>query len=252
MEKPYIGITGFTSREEVETLQNIIPAESGHQFMVGVLLSLNMLRGQAIFSNRDPLPGRIAEIFGNDPNTLNLIHYHSKEHKTLAQQLFEATMLGGENMHGFQLNMAWPSPWEIDHYRMRFPEKVIVLQIGRRAFAMCDNDPEAVAGKICEEYGGLTDYVLLDRSGGHNQLLDTADVRRYLLAFMCRGIAMRYVVAGGLTPHTLDTIRLLIQEFPYLSIDAEGGLRDANNMLDLFFAREYLRQASMVFNIVSA
>lgn len=246
---PYIGTTGLTSRGQANTLRKIIPASSRYQFMAGVLLSHDMLRGTAFSTNRDPLPEQIADIFIDDPKVLNLIHYHSKEQQTLSQQLFEATKWGGKNLHGFQLNITWPSPLEIDHYRMRFPEKVMVLQIGRRAFALCDNDPKVVAEKVKSEYSGLADYVLLDRSGGHNQLLSVEDTRQYLMAFRCRGIEMGYVIAGGLTPRTIESIWSLAQEFPGLSSDAEGGLRDENNMLVMDWAEAYLKKAHSILSI---
>jgi len=55
-------------------------------------------------------------------------------------------------------------------------------------------------------------------------------------------------VAGGLSPTTLDLVRPLTNEFPDLSIDAEGRLRTPEDHLDLAVSSEYLRKAFEMFN----
>ena len=58
---------------------------------------------------------------------------------------------------------------------------------------------------------------------------------------------MGLVVAGGLSPTTLHLVQPLIEEFPDVSIDAEGRLRDHEDHLDLQVAGQYLSKAFKMF-----
>ena len=104
MKKPYIGITGFTTRAEVVRIISEIPRMSDRLLMVGVLASLKTLNGRTNkYPDRYPRVSKISEIFSdNDQAVLNLIHYNTDEAESLDQQLLKAIDLGGKNLHGFQ------------------------------------------------------------------------------------------------------------------------------------------------------
>lgn len=127
MNKPYIGITGFMSRDEVEEVLTVFPENSTRKLMVGVLAS-------------------------------------------------EKTLHGPTNK--------WPN---------RYP----------------------------------------DRS------FDTDKTREYLRALEDMDLDIGLGVAGGLSAETLHLVEPLIEEFPDLSIDAEGRLRDESDKLDLTAAKRY-------------
>lgn len=120
---PYIGITGFTTREQVRMVfQGLVPPP-GRRFMVGVLCGNRTLRGILTrWDTRRPLPAEIAGIFSADKHFLNLIHFRSSSTgDELLAQLILVTELGGPHMHGLQLNMTWPAPNVLEQYRSRFP-----------------------------------------------------------------------------------------------------------------------------------
>jgi len=252
MQKPYIGITGFMSRSEVESILEIMPTHAKRLLMVGVLVSWKTIRGIANkYPNRYPVPHKIAEIFPNNDSALNLIHYNTDEKETLCEQLVALTdSWGGMNLHGYQLNIAWPDPRAIEKYRHVFPDKQIVLQIGKHAFQMIDHSPEQLSAKV-KEYDGLIHYVLLDPSGGHGELLDVEKARQYLDALTETKMDIGLGVAGGLSPMTLNHIVPLIQDFPNLSIDAEGRLRDTSDNLHISIALEYLDKFRYAFALTS-
>ncbi|MBI1984885.1 MAG: hypothetical protein HYS60_02110 [Candidatus Wildermuthbacteria bacterium] len=216
--------------------------------MIGVLASLKTMRGiQNKWPNRYPAMDKIAGIFPDHPLALNLIHYNTKEKDTLGDQLVAMTEFGGTNMHGFQLNIAWPSLDVLREYRKEHATKQIVLQVGEHAFEMVNHSPEQLALRVAE-YDGMVEYVLLDPSGGYGKPFDPALARDYLLALKAQNLGMGFGVAGGLSPTTLDLVRPLAKEFPDLSIDAEGRLRTPEDHLDLGVASDYLRVALSVFN----
>lgn len=247
MERPYIGITGFMSKEEANAIFELQQLPKNRLVMVGVLASLKTLRGiQNKRPNRYPKVENIAEIFPEHPQALNLIHYATDEPETLYTQLREITKLGGENMHGLQLNIAWPPPFALYEYRLAYPFKKIVLQIGNRALEMVDTLPLFLAEKI-RSYEKVVDYILIDPSGGLGKPLDTSHADVYLRVLKRKNIDIGLGVAGGLSPTTLNLVEPLAEDFPDLSIDAEGRLRDENDNLDLVLAKKYLEKAFEIF-----
>ncbi|MCK5044869.1 hypothetical protein KAR26_04055 [Candidatus Parcubacteria bacterium] len=248
MKKPYIGITGFMSSDEALHILNSVPFRAGPLVMIGVLASLKTIRGvKNKWPNRYPTMDRIAGIFPDHPLALNLIHYNTKEKDTLANQLIAMTEIGGVNLHGFQLNIAWPSLDVLHAYREAYPTKQIVLQIGEQAFEMVNHSPEQLASRVVE-YDGLVEYVLLDPSGGYGKPFDSEHIRQYLLALREKNLDICFGFAGALSPATINLVEPLVKEFSRLSIDAEGCLRTPKDHLDLNLASEYLRRAFLIFD----
>ncbi|MBU6370684.1 MAG: hypothetical protein KGH93_01430 [Patescibacteria group bacterium] len=253
--KPYIGITGFMLKREVDACLEVFPENEKCLLMVGVLASWKTVRNiRNKYPNRYPDMHGISDIFPDSAHTLNLIHYNTDDPETLDQQL---TVLehswGGEHLHGFQLNIPWPDPGSIEKYvkghierRGRLPS--IVLQVGGYAFTMIGNSPKRLAEKI-GEYDILVDTVLLDPSGGKGQLLDVDRMRGHLEALSAKNMQIGLGIAGGLSAETLDAVALLAKEFPRLSIDAEGRLRNKDDGLDLALAGAYVRKALRLFEI---
>jgi len=252
VKHPYIGVTGFTSQSEVVSVLGSVPKDADRLLMVGVLASQKTLRGQKNkWPNRYPEVGFISEIFVRNRWVLNLIHYNTKEPESLTEQLIEMTRLGGQNLEGFQLNLAWPSRDAILAYHKVCGGKFIVLQIGGKAFEMVNHSPKELAEKV-SLYEHVVDYVLLDPSGGYGVPFDTEKARTYLDALRGYNLDLGLGVAGGLSPTTLNLIEPLISDFPDLSIDAEGRLRDSGDNLDLSIASQYVQGACNLFFLSGA
>ena len=124
---------------------------------------------------------------------------------------------------------------------------IIVLQVGARAFETIGNSLKRLADKIASEYGGLIHYVLLDASAGLGKPLDAEVLRPYLRALAAKRLPIGLGVAGKLSPTTLGLVEPLVDEFPHLSIDAESGLRDENDDLNVSFAISYLARGNALF-----
>lgn len=251
MQRPYIGITGFMTQDEVLSVLDAMPASSDRLVMVGVLASQKtiFLGLQNKWPNRYPGPNDIAAIFPNHPLVLNFVHYNTKEPETLLEQMLRVTELGGPNFQGFQLNVKWPSPQVLEEYRRQHPGMRIVLQVGGGAFKAVNDSPQILAAKVADEYDGLADYLLLDPSGGFGKPFDTARAREFLNALRERGVE-RFLglgVAGGLSPTTLNLVEPLVDDFQALSIDAEGRLRDESDTLNQDVAKEYVSMALQIF-----
>ena len=183
---PYIGITGFCSQSEVESVLETLPAEPSRLLMCGVLLSNALLSGDPSGApNRCPSPDGIAAIFSNDSRCVNLVHYRPQPGADLADALTRASEVGGPNCHGVQINATrgapWPDPAALATYRERCHPSRIVFQAGREAMESANHQPDELARR-CAEYSGLVTDVLVDASEGLGLPLDAARSANYLHA----------------------------------------------------------------------
>jgi len=247
----YVGITGFTSFEQVESMLGVFKANkkagSKRKLHVGVMMSYKTLNGiPTEFDGAFPPKELIASIFasGEAYNCLHFADYHEHGHPDLARTLVKAIYwCGCINLHAVQLDMVWPDPGEIacgTHMSRQCIQ--VILQIGPKAFEEIGDDPDKLVERL-GDYHGAINGVLLDRSAGRGLGMDAKAllpfaraVRRSLPEF---GIG----VAGGLGPDTMSLTEPLIREFPGVSVEVQwkpchsGSSKDP---IDCDFAREYL------------
>lgn len=243
--KPYIGITGFTDKEETLALTGCMPESPKRLLMVGVLA--NQLTLQGLWNNkRHPKVEKIKDIFLDHPLTLNIIHYYTLHTDTLYEQLLYLTEFGGPNLHGFQLNFAWPYIDDLRRYKSKYPDKLLVLVITGDAFKRVGYSPQLLIKKV-SHYRGIVDYMLLDQSEGFGIPLNTEFMLKYLGGSNIQELDMNLVIAGGLYSETLYLIEPIIKKFPNASIDAEAKLRNKDDTLNLDFSRDYLYKSLKIF-----
>ena len=249
LNTPYIGITGFTSPDEVAAVLETLPAEPSRLLMCGVLLSNALLSGEPSDApNRCPSPDDIADIFSNDPRCLNLVHYRPRAGVNLTHALSRAMDVGGPNCHGVQINatrgVPWPDPAALIEFQNRSQPRRIVLQAGREAMASVDADPARLAQR-CAEYAGIVTDVLVDASEGLGLPLDATRSSEYLEALAETVPNLGLVVAGGLHAGNIEELLSpLLPRWVNVSIDAEGRLRNADDVLNVGAAVAYLGAAA--------
>ena len=247
MKRPYIGVTGFTIPEEVTAARLCIPEDSHHALMVGCLVSEKSWQGIPMkWQRRHPDPSRLSLLFHHDPKVINLVHYHAKDSEGLADRLDEIAMRSGPYLHGFQLNMMWPDRAEMSHYKNLYSHHIFVLQFGVGMQKASNYDPKTVVSVI-KSYADLVSYVLLDPSGGRGEDMDVVFMKQVLERLVDECPEVMPGIAGGLGPDTLHRIRGLAHDFPMLSVDAEGRLRDRDDYLDTERMMEYLDGAFELF-----
>lgn len=241
-KESYVGVTGFTTTDEVRAACSVAREVTARSLMVGVLVSAKTLRGQTNrYPLRYPTVDRIADLFAaGGPNALNLIHYCDTAPPTW-DVIAELREVGGPRLHGFQFNGAWPEPETLGKLVDGFLSLCgecprIVLQV-RPGFAR----------KYNAFPFGVTD-VLLDGSGGRGTPLDVAWIeeastwfRRYLPGYnvgIAGGLEAESLTAPALTP----TVERLIRAGA--STDAEGRLRDdapGGGRMDMAKVAAYIR-----------
>ncbi len=244
--KPYIGVTGFMSQEETDAVLDVVPKKPSHLLMVGVLASAKTLEVPPIPVRRPeryPPRERIQRIFSPDPRALNLVHYATDRRERAGEELH--ALSGVVGTVGFQANVRWPDI--TPGLAAACLRKRTVLQIGARAMAALGFRPGVIVGRF-EKYAPYFTDVLLDPSGGEGLMLDLDRASTFVEEFATQYPTLGIGVAGGLCKETLPSVQGLLRRYPFLSIDAEGRLRDVDDHLDLEAAKAYVRCAYEIFS----
>ncbi len=261
--RPYIGITDFPTWETTQRMIDCFKKnQSGipHALHIGIMCSYKSLNGHATkYDDVWPESKYLSNIFpvtGSEPvfNCLHYADYGTTPYKETVKTIVKGLNACGAQLHGLQLDMIWPdfaAIWSALRLSFNNSPLKVILQINSRAFEMMDNDPKKVVEKLREYRDlGLLNYVLLDKSMGKGQPLDA----RFMLPFL-REIQEQFpdvglVVAGGLGPDTLDLLCPILEEFPGISIDAQGRLRpsfDSTKPIDWNMAERYVKNATDLF-----
>lgn len=254
MNKPYVGVTGFMSKDEIIRIMSVFPEESNRLLMAGILASTITLNGgkPERFFGRYPDVSNISKIVVPNRQVFNVIHFNdkTKDDVKILDQLVELTKHAKGKLDGFQLNISWPSPHIINPFVATFSYVKIILQIGSGAFKAVDSDPVKMAKKIRDDYGKGISYVLIDPSGGTGKEFDTEMVLACLRALekYCDP-STGFGIAGGLSYDNMDKLLApIVKEFPNISIDAEGKLRNKEtDTLNIERAVQYVGQANKIF-----
>lgn len=246
MSPRLVGVTGFTSRSEVDVALDVLPGDV--QLMVGVLASSKTLRGELNkWPNRYPLRECIAGIFPEkSPRTLNLIHFSTSAVLQLVPWMRTAVEYAGENFQGFQLNIPWPpAHFLLDWKASRGDQdRYLILQIGPQAIEQCYDSPVEIAKRV-KNYEGFVDRVLIDASGGLGKPLDTKFASECIWQIRQNQPDLAISVAGALSGSTVR--RKILPLLPCCSdvgLDSESALRTSEDHLSLARMKAYLREAA--------
>lgn len=254
---PYVGVTGFTTPDEVHQL--LAQLADGYQnrlearpLMVGVLVNSRTLTGKnpEKQSPRYPTLDDVKPIFEQaqrqgDKMTLRLVHFNTKTPQSLGDELKQLAEHCGWQMEGVQLNVCWPDPDQLKDALKDF--RRVVLQIGKEAYQECIYTWKSIS--LClNAYKGLITDILIDPSGGRGVLVNLEHMPRTLADIKEKHPNLGIGVAGGLDKKTSKSLAPLFAEFPDLSVDAESRLRSEDDThLDIVKTREYVKS---VFDVV--
>lgn len=255
----YIGITDFPNYPQVQQMRTVFEslAPGRLKLMVGVMMNMETLHGEkSPWDKVWPPANKIGSIFQSHPKVFNTLHWSDFHDKTTAADIAKALQYCNSHngLDALQLDMPWPNPemvWKgIQDSKIPTRDGIaVILMVGRKMVDMCDNSMTTLMDKL-GEYQHLVDGILLDMSGGRGVPMEHQVLREYVIAIKKNHPLFAVTVAGGLGPETMHLVKPLIQEFPWLSIDAQGKLRksgDSKDPIDWPLAEAYLRAAIPMF-----
>ncbi|MEK6793017.1 MAG: hypothetical protein AABX95_04315, partial [Nanoarchaeota archaeon] len=173
--KPYIGITGPATVDEVTVVGNLFREagysnQSIHVPMIGILVSHKTLERQPTKNRRYPNYQLVPELLREASQFgIPMIHYNSRENDTLADQLGIILADSKDFCQGIQLNIVWPDLKKMKAVKRFFPSVKFVVQLSHSA--MNNSTPSEIARRV-REYEETANYTLIDPSGGKGREFD--------------------------------------------------------------------------------
>ena len=272
--KIYTGICDVYSPEEAREIADELRANRKNPFrkaMIGVMthpIALNpgllvprdvRREIESIFPSKEEMAGGFTE----DPDVLNTIHYADLYGPDAGKDLLENLELcikyGGDFLHAIQLDVTWPNPSGLKEFKQKYPDTMIILQVGKFAIEKANSDPQEITKRL-KEYGSSIDFVLLDLSMGKGVGMNAEVLLPLLRLIADEAPGLGLAVAGGLGPESVDILEPIAREFPDISIDAQGNLkhkdapRDSQGHLvsthpaDVNRSREYIRKSCEILD----
>lgn len=253
---PYIGVTGLTSKKEVNQVVSLFEENpfSSHVPMLGFLVSYKTLNHLPTENRRYPkiedLPGLLRVL--EDKKVFPTIHYNSRE-KGLFNQVSSIFGLGvyQENLcRGLQLNIPWPDLNELKVIKSVYPELKITFWVSKEVTSSGPIDQ--IVNRI-SNYNQLVDYVLLDPSAGKGLEFDLDLFCKIYQELKGKSPNLTIGFAGGLTcENVFSRLKSLEKALGTLefSFDSEGGLRDkisqiyGDDFLNLNKVSSYISESS--------
>ncbi len=234
---PYIGITDVMTYEQVERILKVfnrhLPQGSKRRLHIGPTMTYKTLHGiKCRLTDAVPKNENLWKIF-KSLETMNCLHYGDyRQDPFILNDLCKAIAWGGAGINALQLDMIWPQPGQVAEAVHRSCKQLdVILQIGLKAFDQVNNDPELLEDRL-QDYLGLVDYVLLDKSMGNGRTMDPDFLEPFIAHIKKRFPGLNIVVAGGLGPNRLDPLRVLLNKHPDLSYDAQSWLHPKGNILE--------------------
>lgn len=271
MPRRMIGVTGFMTAQELRFAQDLFgrlvtfyglddkSEEERPQLMAGILVSRKTANGiPDRYPNRYPKPEALPALLqeaSRSSATLSLVHYNTDTPDNLLSECEKLIQVAGPNLQGLQLNLCWPHPALTQELHRRYPDFFITLQVGSQAlqqFELRKNGEfcayEAIRMVVqVQQYEDSIQGILLDPSGGRGETLQSARLLPLVQALTHR-TGLSVGVAGGLSGRTIGLLNNLPEACPYLSIDAEGRLRNLHDdSLNLSAVAMYLSAAFDIF-----
>lgn len=247
--KPYIGVTDFVTRAQVEQAKAAIPASVHRRLHVGAMTSYKVLNGiptslgwENVWLNERGLH----DLFANDRDVYNVIHYADYGHRsgsrapTSVLDLVKAWDMSGPYVDAMQLDMVWPKPSLLEEFLQCRPDAEFILQVSSEAIRQGGDR----WFNLLPAYHDHVQYMLIDTGMGRGTMFEPLEI----LTMIDRVVEVvgqnRVAVAGGLGPETYRNLELLFDEYPLLSCDAQSRLRPSRNALDpldIGYVEQYIK-----------
>lgn len=228
MIPPYIGITDFTDRARVFEMLDLFPENHPRKLMMGVMSSWKWFNGMTDKWCRVWLQRHhISYMFIDHPKVFNTLHWADYENMTSNNEIVRACRDCRRYLHALQLDMVWPRHdllWAVKEI-LRVP---IILQVGKQALEAVANNEAQLIAKL-KLYQTHIDGILLDCSMGRGVPMNPQLLRSFIIPVKAAFPKLHIAVAGGLGPDTLHLVEPIIREFPDVSFDAQGQLRDSGD-----------------------
>lgn len=261
--KPYIGITGAASREEVESIiQEFNMAgytmNTPHIPMLGFLVkdkNLNELNTPV--GNRYPRFNDIRDLLEQAKGrVLTMIHYCPSKDPLVRlplplaiDQIFKKVQMFYDDglCMSVQLNISWPDDVEVKSIKDNYRDMQIVFQLRKQ---MIQDESRKVIVEKLKKYDSCLSYVLIDPSAGKGREFDIDESTALYHEIKQQLPDLTVGFAGGLAGQNcvekLGKIIMALQSSDFC-IDSESGVRDKQaDTLKIEKVKKHLQEVALV------
>lgn len=258
--KPYVGVAGFMTTEEMFRAIETVPARSSHVLAIGILTSAKTLRGEpnkypARYPKVDDIAGLVAH--GKDVVATNqlpvefIAHYAVGDIKDVELELERLGQLVRDaKFDGVQLNVPphWAGSAELRGAILSWLQRmrvIVQIRFPRHGDPLVDVVDAALGAAT---NANVTD-ILLDASAGNGVELNSIWASMMIHAIRGRlriheSMPLGLNVAGGLRPGKLGTVYSLMTVHGPLGFDVESGVRlPGTDKMSIQALQQYLREA---------
>ncbi len=260
--KPYVGVTGLTSVEEVrQTIKDFnysgFNLQSSHIPMIGFLASFKTLYLKSTKNKRYPKIENLQKLLEEcQKKVLPTIHYNSKyfEEINLSKQISDlmGKYYDKELCRTIQLNIPFPKISEIEKIKENMPELKIIFQASQN---IIDNKTSNEIVEKISQYKNLINYILIDPSGGQGKEFNI-DFSVELYKKMSKEFPQLLVgFAGGFSGENVSkrVCDLICRCWDTgFNIDAESGLRTklsenyGNDLYNWKKVKKYIKDSTSI------
>jgi hypothetical protein len=233
---PYIGVTDFTSCEQVLEALACIPEICNRRLHVGHMMSYKTFHNiptETGWENVWLRGEKLRAVFQDTPRVFNVLHFadFGNPYLTTSDDLIAACEEAGPYLHGLQLDMIWPQRQLIIDVKRAFPNLEIILQVSRKALEDMKSRNENLSERL-NHYESCVDYFLIDWGMGTGKLMDMLVVMDLVEQALEVVPAERIAVAGGLGPNTYHMLKGVFVKSKNISCDAQGQMRSSGKATD--------------------
>ncbi len=243
IHKPYIGITGFSTPQEVNQVSKLYLKEGlpkDHTAMYGIITSNKRIANPDTRGKSSPSIGNIPSIVSAIPQwALPMLHYYNPENKGFSQELYQ--LMDVSNCNAVQLNMKWPNIEEVTSLKEKINSFTFTLQLPQRAIE--GNTHNEIFHRL-QDYEAVANYTLLDLSGGKGIPFDIVRSKE-LLALIEEALPKTQLgIAGALNGENVHH-KLSSLQRSKLTCDAQSGVM-TNYTLDMKKTSLYIKEWNKV------
>ncbi len=238
--KPYVGVTGFKTREGIEKAAKSFKENSfdkgSHLAMFGFLVSYKGMQQPWKAGRTAPAASMVSELASHVPKWgLAMMHYHTPHYDYMhlgVKRLFKkfGDMYGQGICSAVQLNVDWPRINQLDLIKNDFPQMQIVLQFPKRATKGMTMDD--ILGRA-KSYDEFVDYALIDPSGGKGKEFEISEGIDFMNRLYDVMPTTVIGIAGGFFGDNVEArVRKIRADYPAdFCIDAEGKLMEDRKLV---------------------
>lgn len=226
-----IGITGFTTAEEISQLLGQVEDGDRDRLQIGILVSSKSLRGMPT-SNRYPKIADIPAIIRACGKVSKFIHYNGSmifaTTETQKQDL-EKVLEIAPTINGIQLNIEYPSYGLVQWLRLSNRKELIIQVRDYESSFLNREDKEVLPYYLSSSFMRLN--FLLDSSKGSGGKCDASLLDNVIQQTIQQYPDVRLGIAGGLSADYLPDLQPSTRKLISF-VDAESGLRDENDHIN--------------------